>query len=245
MKDPLMVYGKQVVSVLLENDPERVAKLLVADNKVGKSFASLAKSNRIAVERTQSKKLDDVSGNELHQGVIALLKGWPYADEKDLYNIVDNSETNVNLLVLDNIQDPHNLGACLRTADAAGVDAVIISKDNSSKLTSIVAKVSCGAVFTVPVFRVTNLSRSMAKLQDLGVWFVGTDLDAEGSIDKVDLTGNIGIVMGAEGEGMRELTKKHCDFFCKLPMLGAVQSLNVSVTTGICLYEVLRQRQDS
>lgn len=243
MKDPLIVYGKQVVSVLLDHEPNRVAKLLVADNKAGKSVSNLAKSSRIPIEKVQAKKLDEISGNELHQGVIALLKGWPYADEKDLYSIVQDSTDSLNLLVLDNIQDPHNLGACLRTADAAGVDAVIISKDNSSKLTSIVAKVSCGAIFTVPIFRVTNLSRTMAKLQDLGIWFVGTDLDADGSIDDIDLTGNIGIVMGAEGEGIRELTKKHCDYLCKLPMLGVVESLNVSVSTGICLYEVLRQRK--
>jgi 23S rRNA (guanosine2251-2'-O)-methyltransferase len=242
MRDSLIVYGKQVINTLLECDSERVSRLVVADNKVGKSFAQLARSYRVPVDKVPAKKLDEMCDNELHQGAIALLKGWPYQDEKDLYTLVENNQGKNTILVLDNVQDPHNLGACIRTADASGVTAVVIPKDNSSKLTSVVAKVSCGGLFTVPICRVTNLSRVMAKLQDLGVWFIGTDLSAEGSIDKIDLTGNVGIVMGAEGEGLRELTKKHCDFFCKLPMLGAVESLNVSVSTGICLYEVLRQR---
>ncbi|MBT6538313.1 MAG: 23S rRNA (guanosine(2251)-2'-O)-methyltransferase RlmB [Francisellaceae bacterium] len=236
MRDSLIVYGKQVINTLLECDSERVSRLVVSDNKVGKSFAQLARSYRVPVDKVTSKKLDEMCDNELHQGAIALLKGWPYQDEKDLYKLVENNEAKNTILVLDNVQDPHNLGACIRTADASGVTAVVIPKDNSSKLTSVVAKVSCGGLFTVPICRVTNLSRVMTKLQELGVWFIGTDLSAEGSIDKIDLTGNVGIVMGAEGEGLRELTKKHCDFFCKLPMLGAVESLNVSVSTGICLY---------
>ena len=140
------------------------------------------------------------------------------------------------------MQDPHNLGACLRTADAAGVTAVIIPRDNSVGITPVVRKVSSGAADTVPVVRVANLARTMRELQELGVWIVGTAAETEQLIYEIDLNGPLAIVLGAEGEGMRELTRKHCDFLAKLPMLGTVSSLNVSVACGICLFEALRQR---
>ena len=147
--------------------------------------------------------------------------------------------------MLDGVQDPHNLGACLRTADAAGVTAVIVPKDRAVSLTSTVIKVASGAAFTVPFVAVTNLSRTIRQLQAAGVWFVGADGDAEQSLYELTLTGSIAIVLGAEGSGLRRLTKELCDYLVRLPMLGSVESLNVSVATGICLYEALRQRSQT
>ncbi len=147
------------------------------------------------------------------------------------------------LLVLDCVQDPHNLGACLRTADAAGVTAVIIPKDKSAPITETVVRVSCGGAENVPIVRVTNLARCMDKLKKLGVWFVGTADEATQNIYDVDLKGPIAIVMGAEGAGMRRLTQDSCDFLVRIPMAGKVECLNVSVATGVCLFESIRQRQ--
>ena len=146
------------------------------------------------------------------------------------------------LLILDEITDPHNLGACLRTADAAGVTAVVVPRDGSADLGPVVRKVACGAADTVPFVRVTNLARTLRALRDAGVWLVGTSDGASGTIYEQDLTGATAVVMGAEGRGMRRLTAEHCDFLVNLPMQGTVSSLNVSVATGICLYEALRQR---
>jgi 23S rRNA (guanosine2251-2'-O)-methyltransferase len=147
------------------------------------------------------------------------------------------------LLVLDGVTDPHNLGACLRSADAAGVTAVIVPKDNAASITPVVRKVACGAAEVVPFIQVTNLARTLKQLQDARVWIVGTTGEADESLYQQDLKGPIAIVMGAEGAGMRRLTKEHCDFLVKLPMAGSVSSLNVSVATGICLFEAVRQRQ--
>lgn len=146
------------------------------------------------------------------------------------------------LLILDGVQDPHNLGACLRTADAAGVHAVIAPKDKASGLTSVVRKVACGAAETIPFIQVTNLSRTMRDLQQAGIWMIGTSLDTELNIYEADLNGPLALVLGAEGKGLRRLTAENCDSLVKLPMFGSVQSLNVSVSAGVCLYEAVRQR---
>ena len=163
-------------------------------------------------------------------------------DEADL-DAVLNKQSEPFLLVLDGVTDPHNIGACLRTADAAGVHAVIVPKDKSAGLTATARKVACGAAESVPLIQVTNLSRTLKHLQDKGVWVIGTAGEAEQLIYQVDLKGPTALVMGAEGKGMRRLTREHCDQLVKLPMAGAVSSLNVSVATGVCLYEIVRQRQ--
>ena len=147
------------------------------------------------------------------------------------------------MLVLDCIQDPHNLGACLRTADAAGVSAVILPKDKSAPISETVRRVACGGAENVPVVRVTNLARAMEKLKELGLWLIGTADEAAQSLYDMDMKGPTGIVMGAEGQGMRRLTGEHCDFLVRIPMSGAVECLNVSVATGVCLFEAVRQRQ--
>jgi 23S rRNA (guanosine2251-2'-O)-methyltransferase len=162
-------------------------------------------------------------------------------DESDLPTLLEE-HPNPLVLILDCVQDPHNLGACLRTADAAGVTLVIMPKDKSSPITDTVRRVACGAAESVPIARVTNLARAMDKLKDLGVWLVGTADEAQQFLFQVDLKGPIGIVMGAEGEGMRRLTGEKCDHLVKIPMGGTVECLNVSVATGVCLFEAVRQR---
>jgi len=162
-------------------------------------------------------------------------------DEDDLAPLLEGKSDPI-VLILDCVQDPHNLGACLRTADAAGVVMVVMPKDKSAPISETVIRVACGGAENVPLVRVTNLARAMDKLKDLGVWLVGTADEAKQSLYDIDLKGPIGIVMGAEGPGMRRLTGEHCDFLAKLPMSGRVECLNVSVATGVCLFECVRQR---
>lgn len=162
-------------------------------------------------------------------------------NEDELGDVLEG-KPNPLVLVLDCIQDPHNVGACLRTADAAGVTLVVMPKDKTSPITETVRRVACGGAESVPIARVTNLARAMDKLKDLGVWFVGTADEATQSLYEVDMKGPIGIVMGAEGEGMRRLTGEKCDFLVRIPMGGEVECLNVSVATGVCLFEAVRQR---
>lgn len=163
-------------------------------------------------------------------------------DENDIATLLEDKKDPL-VLILDCVQDPHNLGACLRTADAAGVVAVIMPKDKSAPISETVVRVACGGAENVPLVRVTNLARAMGKLKELGVWLVGTADEATQTLYDLDLKGPIGIVMGAEGPGMRRLTGEHCDFLAKIPMAGKVECLNVSVATGVCLFECVRQRQ--
>jgi len=205
----------------------------------------------VPVARQPRQDLDGmVSGR--HQGVVAEAFDTPVSgdmnqsnlwQEQDLLRWVDNKEGPLLLLVLDGVTDPHNLGACLRSADAAGVDAVVVPKDKSADLTPTVRKVACGAAEVVPFVRVTNISRTLQALQERGVWLYGTAGESEKSIYDSDLSGSIALVMGAEGSGLRRLTREQCDFLVNLPMSGSVSSLNVSVATGICLFEIVRQRR--
>lgn len=164
-------------------------------------------------------------------------------DSDDLMELVEKLEVPPLLLILDDITDPHNLGACLRTAEAAGVHAVIVPKDRSVSLTDTSRRIACGAAEIVPFVRVTNLARTMTQLQDAGIWLVGTADEAEANLYLANLTGPLALVMGSEGSGLRRLTREHCDFLVRIPMAGSVESLNVSVATGVCLYEAVRQRQ--
>ncbi len=166
-------------------------------------------------------------------------------NEDDLFEIVESNKDKTFLLILDNVQDPHNLGACLRSADAAGVHAVVIPKDRSVGMTDTVRHIAAGAAENIPLITVTNLARTLEALKKMGIWLVGTADEAEQLIYDIDLNGPIAIVMGAEGKGLRRLTRENCDFLGKLPMNGSVDCLNVSVATGICLFEVIRQRNYS
>ena len=180
---------------------------------------------------------------EAHQGVVALVAdGAKVQSENDLYEKVEQCGKSALILILDGVTDPHNLGACLRSADAAGVDAVVVTKDRSAGLNATVRKVACGAAETVPFFAVTNLVRCIQKLQDLGIWVVGTAGETENIVFNARFSGPLALVMGAEEKGMRRLTRENCDELVRIPMNGSVSSLNVSVATGVCLFEIMRQR---
>ncbi len=248
------IYGLHAVDGLLRNKPKSVQRLWVQSGREDKRIAALvalAQNQGVPVARQPRQDLDGmVSGR--HQGVVAEAVDTPVSgdtnqsnlwQEQDLLRLVDNKEGPLLLLVLDGVTDPHNLGACLRSADAAGVDAVVVPKDKSADLTPTVRKVACGAAEVVPFVRVTNISRTLQALQERGVWLYGTAGESEKSIYDSDLSGSIALVMGAEGSGLRRLTREQCDFLVNLPMSGSVSSLNVSVATGICLFEIVRQRR--
>jgi 23S rRNA (guanosine2251-2'-O)-methyltransferase len=210
------------------------------DNRIN-ALIELAKKKSVKVTLVTRKKLDEMtSGN--HQGVIAQSKAPKVKSESFLDDLLQTLEVPPFLLVLDGVQDPHNLGACLRTADAAGVHAIIVPKDRSVSLTPTVRKVACGADQSVPLIQVTNLSRTLKLLKSYQVWVVGTAGETQTSLYQSDLKGALAIVMGTEGKGMRRLTRENCDLLVNIPMTGNVESLNVSVATGITLFEALRQR---
>lgn len=242
------LYGMHALESVLNREPERLIELYVLkgrdDDKL-RNIINQARRFGLSVQFVQRKVLDDKVNGEQHQGVVAKAKPGRVYDEKDLDDIVaDNlaKAQNPFLLVLDGVTDPHNLGACLRSADAAGAHALIVPKDKSANLTPTARKVACGAAETVPLIQVTNLARTLRNIQEAGVWVIGTAGEAEQLIYDVKLSGPMALVMGAEGKGMRRLTREVCDELIKLPMAGSVSSLNVSVATGICLYEIVRQR---
>jgi 23S rRNA (guanosine2251-2'-O)-methyltransferase len=217
------------------------------DKKSGRAISeilNLAKNKQISVQSVANKTLDKLTHQANHQGVAIRRKVTSIESKIDLASVLEiNDGTNALFLVLDGIQDPHNLGACLRTADAVGVRAIILPKDRAVGLNETVRKVACGAAENTPVIHVTNLSRCLREMQDAGVWIIGTADEAENSIYEEDLTSPIALVMGSEGQGLRQNTRKHCDKLVNIPMAGVVESLNVSVATGVCLYEAQRQRR--
>lgn len=206
------------------------------------SLVELAKKKSVKVTFLQRNKLDELTDAN-HQGVIARSSVPKLKTESDLDELLQNLQEPAFLLVLDGVQDPHNLGACLRTADAAGVHAIIVPKDKSASLTPIVRKVACGADQTVPLIHVTNLARTLKLLKSYQIWVVGTADETDDTLYSSDLTGPLALVMGMEGKGMRRLTRENCDAMVQIPMAGSVESLNVSVATGISLFEALRQRK--
>lgn len=244
MSKPEYIYGLNSLGALLGANAGCVQQLFIDKKRNDKRIQSLidrAEKANITISFENRDRLDQLSNGGNHQGVVAQC-AMPAVQEENLIDRLIEENSRPLFLVLDGVQDPHNLGACLRTADAVGVNAVVIPKDRSVSLNSTVVKVASGAAYTVPVVSVTNLSRSIRHMQQLGVWFVGTDGEASESLYDIDLRGAIAVVMGAEGSGLRRLTREHCDFLVRLPMLGSVESLNVSVAAGVCLYEALRQR---
>lgn len=240
-----LIFGFHSVEAILNKEPERFIEIYALKGREDKRLnpiINLARQFGVSIQFMQRKALDDKAKGEQHQGVIARVKEGKKYNEKDLDQIIANSDTPF-LLVLDGVTDPHNLGACLRNADAAGVDAIIVPKDKSAKLNGTARKVACGAAETVPLVQVTNLARTLRDIKEMGVWVVGTAGETDVEVFDAKLTGPMAIVMGAEGSGMRRLTREHCDELVKIPMVGTVSSLNVSVATGICLFEVLRQRR--
>ncbi|WP_129933868.1 MULTISPECIES: 23S rRNA (guanosine(2251)-2'-O)-methyltransferase RlmB [unclassified Pseudomonas] len=239
------IYGVHAVQALLQHHPKRVKQIWLSEGRSEprlETLLALAAENRVPVGQAERREMDAwVEG--VHQGVVAEVSPSQVWGELMLEELLERTETAPLILVLDGVTDPHNLGACLRTADAAGATAVIVPKDKSATLTPVVRKVACGAAEVIPLVAVTNLARTLEKLQQRGLWVVGTAGEAEQEIYQQDLTGPLVMIMGAEGKGMRRLTREHCDFLVKLPMAGSVSSLNVSVATGVCLFEAVRQRQ--
>lgn len=243
-------FGLHAVEELLRRQPASVSSLYLAkgrDDKRMQALLQLADRAGVPIQRLARGKLDALVPGR-HQGVVAELGAGGDAgqdlrwSEKQLLQAVDGNAAAL-VLVLDGVTDPHNLGACLRSADAAGVTAVVTPKDNAADITGVVRKVACGATESVPLVRVTNLARTLDQLKGAGVWIYGTAGEADTDIYSADLRGPVALVMGAEGPGMRRLTRERCDVLVKLPMAGVVSSLNVSVATGVCLFEIQRQRR--
>ena len=205
-----------------------------------RSFVDRAREAGIKIVETDGERLDKLAGTSRHQGVVARVE--VVAMPHSLDEVVESIEGPPLLLVLDGVTDPHNLGACLRVADGAGAHAVVAPKDHAVGVNATVAKVASGAAETVPYIMVTNLARTLNELKDFDIRVIGTSDDAEQTLYDLDLTGPVAFVLGSEGDGMRQLTRKTCDQLVRIPMAGAVESLNVSVAAGVCLFEALRQR---
>lgn len=246
MNEEAIVFGLHAVRTLLQQRPERASLLIVQkgreDARVSE-VTKLAQAAGIKIEWRDARELDRLATGDRHQGVCIRMKSSDVLGEGALDELLDRASSPPLLLVLDGVQDPHNLGACLRTADAAGVTAVIVPRDRAAGLSPTVRKVASGAAETVPLIQVVNLARTLRWLKERDVWIVGTDDQAPKSLFQSSLTGPLAVVLGAEGPGLRRLTKEHCDALISIPMRGVVESLNVSVATGVVLYEALRQRQ--
>jgi 23S rRNA (guanosine2251-2'-O)-methyltransferase len=245
MKHGETIYGMHAVRVMLERHPERVLAVRLAeqrDDPRARAIEELARRHERPVQRIDAHSLRQQLGDVAHQGVAAEIAPLPPWTEDELLAALQVARAPL-LLALDGVQDPHNLGACLRTADACGALAVIVPRDRAAQLTPTVRKVAAGAAETTPVVAVTNLVRTLKLLKDAGLWIVGADVAAAKPAREVDLRGPIVLVLGAEGSGLRHLTRQHCDFLVSLPQHGAVESLNVSVAAAMLLYEALRQRE--
>lgn len=241
-----LIFGFHAVASRIRQSPQGVGCIYFDQDRRDQRARDLlrqAESLGLRIIQVERKRLDGMAGNNRHQGVIAEVTAEARAPLHDVGAVLDSLSESPLLLVLDGVQDPHNLGACLRVADAMGAHAVIAPKDRAAGLTPTVRKVASGAAETMPFITVTNLARTLKELKDdWGIWIVGTADEAEESLSSARLNGPIALVMGAEGEGMRRLTREHCDLLVRIPMFGTVESLNVSVASGICLYEARRQR---
>jgi len=241
-REPRVVFGFHAVLASVRADPKSVLEIFLDEGRNdarGKDLVAVAERAGVRLMRVPTKRLDGFYGGGRHQGVVARVQ--PKDVLLDLNSILEQTEKPL-LLVLDGITDPHNLGACLRVANAAGAHAVIAPKDRAAGINPTVSKVASGAAETTPYLMVTNLARTLAELKDRNIWVVGSDERAEQTLFKADLPESIAWVLGAEGEGMRRLTRESCDLLVRIPMGGAVESLNASVAAGICLFESVRRR---
>ena len=236
------LYGFHPVGQRLQQAPEQCLELICAETRNPRLLKVIdqARNLKLSIRFDSREHLSELCGSDKHQGCV--LKSEVIKTAMTFDQCLLGLTSSSLLLVLDGVQDPHNLGACLRSADACGVDAVIIPSDRAAKMNPTVSKVAAGAAESVPLIEVTNIARSLRDLQQAGAWVYGTSGDAEDSLYQHDYNGPVVLVMGAEGAGLRRLTMESCDHLIKLPMLGQVESLNVSVATGVCLYEILRSR---
>ncbi len=239
------IVGINPVEGALSNDPERIKEVLVENgqrNARVHELAERAKALRIPVHHRPREQLEKVAGEARHQGVVALYVAPPMRGENDIESLLEAAGSEALVLVLDGVTDPHNLGACLRSAAAVNATMVIVPKDRAVGLTPVVRRASAGGADRVPLVAATNLARALRTLKDAGVWITGLAGETDTSIYDVDLKGPVALVLGSEGEGMRRLTRETCDFVARIPMPGVMESLNVSVATGVVLFEALRQR---
>lgn len=242
------IYGLHAVRAMLQKHPERVTAVSMAERREdprSRQIEEIARQQQIPVQRVEPRVLKQKLGDVAHQGVAAEIRPLPPWTEDDLLSAVQAAAQEGQaplILALDGVQDPHNLGACLRTADACGALAVIVPRDRAAQVTPVVRKVAVGAAETTPVVPVTNLVRTLKLLKEAGLWVIGADADGAKRAHEVDLKGGVVLVLGAEGAGLRQLTRQTCDWTARLPQLGAVESLNVSVAAGMLLYEAVRQR---
>ncbi|GAB3091121.1 23S rRNA (guanosine(2251)-2'-O)-methyltransferase RlmB [Lysobacter terrae] len=242
------IAGINAVSAAVEHDADNVREVLIeagAKNPRLTEIEANARRKDIDVRRVATQALDGVVGSLRHQGVVARYAAAKTYSENDLQGLIEAAEGKALVLVLDGVQDPHNLGACLRSAAAAGATAVIFPKDKAVQVNATVRKTSAGAADSIPVIPATNLSRTLRDLQQMGVWIYGLAGEAEASFWSLDLRGNVALVLGGEADGLRRLTRENCDQLVKIPMPGAgdVESLNVSVASGVVLFEAARQRR--
>lgn len=238
-----IIFGFHAVTARIRHEASTVEEIYVDASRHDRRMGELlraAKEANVRIIQTDDQRLDAMVGTRRHQGVVAAAGELSLA--RNLDELLDAIVGPPLLLLLDGVTDPHNLGACLRVADGAGAHAVIAPKDRAVGLNATAAKVASGAAETMPYITVTNLARTMRELQERDIWLTGTAEDAESTIYDVDFKGGSAIVMGSEGEGMRRLTRENCDRLVHLPMMGSVESLNVSVASGVCLYEARRQR---
>jgi 23S rRNA (guanosine2251-2'-O)-methyltransferase len=246
MSETRIIHGFHAVTSRLRQNAASVKELYVdaaRDDRRAQELVRLAEGRGTHVMRVDEKRLDGITHHARHQGVAARIEAAALPAHID--EVLEGLAEPALILILDGVTDPHNLGACLRVADALGVHAVMAPKDRAAGINATVSKVASGAAETVPYIAVTNLARSMRELQERGIWIVGADERAEQDLYATKLQGPLAWVFGAEGEGMRRLTREHCDELVRIPMLGSVESLNVSVSTGICLAETRRQRRSS
>ena len=244
MSEARVIYGFHAVTSRLRQSPDSVKELYVdaaRDDRRMQELLKAAESRAAKIMRVDEKRLDGLTHHARHQGVAARVELARLPTH--IEDVLESLQEPALLLILDGVTDPHNLGACLRVADAMAVHAVIAPKDRAVGITAVVSKVASGAAETVPYIAVTNLARAMRELKEQGIWIVGADERAEQDLHGAKLDGPLAWVLGAEGEGMRRLTREHCDLLVRIPMLGSVESLNVSVSAGICLAETRRQRK--
>ena len=245
MTQSCIIHGLHSVRAAVRYDPAHVVEAWLDRHGHSERWDALRRQLEALscpVHVVDRRQLDRLTSGQVHQGVAIRYTGQPPRGEHELDTLLDGLDQDPLLLVLDQVQDPHNLGACLRTATGAGVQAVITPRDRAVGLTPTVHKVAAGAVQHMPLFQVTNLARTLRRLREVGIWLIGTAEQADVALYEADLSGPLALIMGAEGTGLRRLTRECCDSLVRIPMLGAVGSLNVSVATGIVLYEAMRQR---
>lgn len=238
------LLGFHSVSSALGRTPGQVHELIIArESKNARLKPLIERASQLGIKLSQRSRaeLDQLADGERHQDVIAIFSPANLFGERDITQLLQKAGTPPLVLVLDSVQDPHNLGACLRTADAAGVDFVVIARDKSAPLSATARRAASGAAEVIPIVIVTNLARALKQLKQLGLWLAGTSDAAKQGLFETDLSGPLALVMGGEGPGMRRLTQEHCDYLVSIPMRGSVESLNVSVATAVCLFEVVRQ----